>query len=82
MNQSIHHWLYIRYVVKSGLYFGVDFAVYLDIPSRCHSELCVLVVDATGGEGADRLPWRQVGAVTRVMPVRRVVCCRLLCSTD
>ena len=37
------------YVVKTGLNFGVDYCIYHGLPSEYHSEMCVTVVDATGG---------------------------------
>jgi hypothetical protein len=37
-----------RYVVRTGINFGVDYCVYHALPSQCHSEMCVTVVDAWG----------------------------------
>jgi tRNA splicing endonuclease len=62
-----------RFVVRSGLNFGMDYGVYRLNPSKCHSEICVQVIDATG-ELPDRyLSWRNISTTTRVMPVRNCV---------
>jgi tRNA splicing endonuclease len=34
------------FIIRSGINFGVDFCLYRDLPLRCHSEFCVLVVDS------------------------------------
>jgi tRNA splicing endonuclease len=34
------------FVVKAGLNFGVDFTVYRMLPSHCHSEMCVYIVNS------------------------------------
>jgi tRNA splicing endonuclease len=34
--------------VRTGINYGADFTLYRDLPSRCHSEFSVVVVDATG----------------------------------
>lgn len=36
------------FVVKTGLHYGVDFTVYRTLPTLCHSEMCVAVVNGTG----------------------------------
>jgi len=35
------------FVVKTGIHYGLDYAVYRTLPSLCHSELCAMVIDAT-----------------------------------
>eukprot|EP01032_Pedospumella_encystans_P014098 gene14098-16210_t len=35
------------YVVRTGINFGVDYCIYHTLPSLCHSEMCVTVIDAT-----------------------------------
>ena len=39
--------LIIRYVVKTGVHYGIDYAVYRTLPTLCHSEICALVINAT-----------------------------------
>ena len=63
------------YVVKTGVHYGIDFAVYRTTPNRCHSEICAMVVDATSSLNIhDDKPskcqqgWRHVSTLTRVMP--------------
>lgn len=34
------------YVIRTGLNFGADYCAYQSLPSECHSEMCVTVVDA------------------------------------
>lgn len=34
--------------MRTGINFGVDYCVYHALPSQCHSEMCVTVVDAWG----------------------------------
>mmetsp|Transcript_2258 Transcript_2258/g.3068 ORF Transcript_2258/g.3068 Transcript_2258/m.3068 type:complete len:415 (+) Transcript_2258:333-1577(+) len=53
-----------RFVVRSGMHFGVDFAVYRLLPTHCHSELCVAVLDQAESE----LGCRHLATLTRVMP--------------
>ena len=67
-----------NFVVKTGIHYGLDYAVYRTLPSHCHSEFCVLLVDGTervdvteGPEsvaGKCQLGWRHVSTLTRVMP--------------
>ena len=63
------------YVVKTGVHYGIDFAVYRTTPNRCHSEICAMVVDATEPLNIhDDKPsncqqgWRHISTLTRVMP--------------
>jgi tRNA-intron lyase len=63
------------YVVKTGVHYGIDFAVYRTTPNRCHSEICAMVVDATSPLNIhDDKPstcqqgWRHISTLTRVMP--------------
>lgn len=58
-----------KYVVKGGINFGVDFSVYRTVPSWCHSEMCVIVVDCVQEKDLS-MSWRHVSSLTRVMPVR------------
>ena len=36
-----------RYVVKTGVHYGLDYAVYRTLPTHCHSEICAMAVDVT-----------------------------------
>lgn len=63
------------YVVKTGVHYGIDFAVYRTTPNRCHSEICAMVIDATTPLNVhDDKPstcqqgWRHISTLTRVMP--------------
>jgi len=68
------------FVVRTGASFGVDYTLYRTLPSHCHSEICVLVLDGTGSDSdvavtgtqmasnPGRVDWNQLGAITRVMP--------------
>lgn len=64
------------YVVKTGVHYGLDYAIYRCLPSRCHSELCAMVVDATKPydieetfeSTACQQGWRHLSTLTRVMP--------------
>jgi tRNA-intron lyase len=68
----------LGYIVKTGIHYGMDFAVYRTLPSMCHSEICAMIVDATQpfdvSEGLKGLPstcqqsWRHISTLTRVMP--------------
>ena len=55
-------------VVRTGMNFGVDYAVYRDSPLRCHAELCVLVADALslyppdGAVGVEGTEKSEIGA--------------------
>ena len=42
-----HIKLIYRFVVKTGVHYGLDYAVYRTLPTHCHSEICAMVVDAT-----------------------------------
>ena len=33
--------------MKTGVHYGLDYAVYRTLPTHCHSEICAMVVDAT-----------------------------------
>eukprot|EP01041_Mallomonas_annulata_P000067 gene67-78_t len=90
--KAYHYFKEKGFIVKTGINFGMDFTVYRSLPSLCHSELCVLVLDATkplllshaidktkakerdNSNGNDndndgsRPEWREIGAITRVMP--------------
>ena len=35
------------FVVKTGVHYGLDYAVYRTLPTLCHSEMCAMVIDAT-----------------------------------
>ena len=41
-----------RFIIKTGIYFGVDYCLYRFLPSECHSEICILIIDAT----SDNIP--------------------------
>ena len=61
--------------MKSGLNYGVDYTIYNTLPSKCHSEMCVTVVDAvtttgTVANSTDNMSWRHLSTLTRVTPVR------------
>jgi tRNA-intron lyase len=63
------------YVVKTGVHYGIDFAVYRTTPNRCHSEICAMVVDATtplnihdDNPSTCQQGWRHISTLTRVMP--------------
>lgn len=65
----------LGYVVKTGIHYGLDYAVYRTLPSMCHSEICAMVVDATVPfDVSDGVPskcqqgWRHISTLTRVMP--------------
>lgn len=91
-------YLYFReqnFVVKTGVHYGLDYAVYRTLPTHCHSEMCALVVDATEksdiSEGMEssasksQLSWRHVSTMTRVMPdvMKLLVLCYVLpANTD
>ena len=78
------------FVVKTGVHYGLDYAVYRTLPSHCHSEMCALVVDGTqkvdiseGLESAastSQISWRHVSTMTRVMPdvMKLLVICHVL----
>ena len=34
-------------MVKTGVHYGIDYAVYRTLPTLCHSEVCALVINAT-----------------------------------
>ena len=34
-------------MVKTGVHYGIDYAVYRTLPTLCHSEICALVINAT-----------------------------------
>ena len=36
-----------HFVVRTGIHYGLDYAVYRTLPSHCHSEYCAMVVDGT-----------------------------------
>ena len=36
-----------KYIIKTGMNFGADYALYRGLPSECHSEICIIVVDTT-----------------------------------
>lgn len=38
--------MHCSYVIRTGLNFGVDYCAYQSLPSECHSEMCITVVDA------------------------------------
>ncbi len=73
------------YVVRTGINFGVDYCIYHTLPSLCHSEMCVTVIDATKDsanslnvctdsvgvvkEDLNQLNWRHITTLTRVIPV-------------
>ena len=48
------------------MHFGVDFAVYRLLPTHCHSELCVSVLDHI--HSTSELGSRHLATLTRVMP--------------
>ncbi len=59
-----------RFVVRSGMNFGMDYSVYRLLPNKCHSEFCVQVVDARSNCNISQmLSWRHISTITRVMPV-------------
>lgn len=68
-----------NFVVKTGIHFGLDYSVYRTLPTHCHSELCVIVVDSlqkrsiediSDGrvEASGQIGWRHLSTLTRVMP--------------
>lgn len=63
--------LKFRFVVRLGMNFGMDYSIYRLSPTKCHSEICVQVIDARkSGEDIDPLlSWRNISTLTRVMPV-------------
>ncbi len=79
-----------NYVVKTGIHYGLDYAIYRTLPTHCHSELCALVVDGTqktdvtgGLESAastSQVSWRHVSTMTRVMPdvMKLLLICHVL----
>ena len=79
-----------RFVVKTGIHYGLDYAVYRLGPMLSHSEFCLLVIDSTGRKitGEDdvtsssssrsQLGWRHLSSLTRVMPVN--LCVHQNCS--
>ena len=69
------HFRSMGMVVKTGIHSGLDYSVYRTLPTRCHSEMCAMVVDALGPlsleEGATsscQIAWRHLSTLTRVMP--------------
>ena len=80
-----------RFVVRSGMHFGVDFAVYRLLPTQCHSEICSLVVDSINCSYSDesdpnsfqQLSSRHLSTLTRVMPdvMKLLVVCYVLPSS-
>ena len=67
------------FVVKTGTNFGADFCVYRTLPSHCHSEYCVAIVDGVSSDNnnnhikgfsveSDRMEWRHISSLTRVVP--------------
>ena len=40
------------------MHYGLDYAVYRTLPTHCHSELCAMVIDATGDTTATLQPLR------------------------
>jgi hypothetical protein len=38
-------YLYLRYIVKNGINFGMDYCLYRDTPDRIHSEMCCRVIN-------------------------------------
>jgi hypothetical protein len=76
----IHFLDFVSFVVRPGQNFGVDFTLYRDSPSLCHSELCVLVVE----DGASLPTWRQIMTLTRIVPdvMKLLVLCYVMrCSS-
>ncbi|KAJ1397734.1 hypothetical protein B484DRAFT_406883 [Ochromonadaceae sp. CCMP2298] len=45
------HFRDLGYVIRSGVNFGTDLCLYRTLPSLCHSEMCVTIVDARRGGG-------------------------------
>jgi tRNA-intron lyase len=44
-NFKVYHFYRSQgYYIRSGIHYGVDFSVYRDLPTKCHSEMCVVVV--------------------------------------
>lgn len=41
------HYKNCKYIIKTGMNFGADYALYRGLPSECHSEMCIIVVDVT-----------------------------------
>jgi len=86
----------LGYIVKTGIHYGLDYAVYRTLPSMCHSEICAMVVDATVpfdvsglSDGQHGLPskcqqgWRHISTLTRVMPdvMKLMTICYVLQNT-
>lgn len=57
-----------RFVVRAGMHYGVDYAVYCTLPTHCHSEMCAAVIDATDPQRENDLTFRHLSTLTRVMP--------------
>ena len=71
--------------VHTAVNYGLDYSVYQDLPSRCHSAFSVLVVDGVNertkestddephckslGICPETLRWNHISAMTRVMGV-------------
>jgi hypothetical protein len=69
------------YVVKTGIHFGLDYAIYRTLPTLCHSEMCAIVIDSLQlqsrtitdmeegkVESTGQVGWRHLSTLTRVMP--------------
>lgn len=79
--------IFIRFIVKSGLNFGMDYSVYRNLPRYCHSEFCIKIMHSferveKDSKSIDKqfkyihttkenFTWKELSALTRVMPVRR-----------
>ena len=61
---TLFHVAFVSFIVRPGQNFGVDYTLYRDSPSLCHSELCVLVLE----DGASLPSWRQMMTLTRIVP--------------
>jgi tRNA splicing endonuclease len=67
------------FVVKTGIHFGLDYSIYQTLPTLCHSEMCVIVVDGLKPRtledmesgrvsNSGQIGWRHLCTLTRVMP--------------
>lgn len=53
------------FIVKTAINFGMDYCAYRSHPKECHSEFCVRVFNSMS---AERISWRSISTMTRVMP--------------
>jgi hypothetical protein len=76
---SLEHSLSNRFFIRSALNYGLDYSLYRYLPSLCHAEMCLLVVDASLSTTAPPqtatnqhqgvLSWKHLSCLTRLLPV-------------